>query len=142
MSWLAQDVDLSSNIFDFLARARDSQTQRQAEMILEMSKKHNLPVWLLGYAYKADVNLTVGSPAALLSHFLRSLDVNHRIYDPFCFPDVKMPDSAAVFFVATNHSQFKDLTFPEGSYVIDPWGNAITAREGSTFHFPGREATR
>ena len=26
-----------------------------------------------------------------------------------------------VFFIATNHDVFKDITFPAGSVVIDPW---------------------
>ena len=27
----------------------------------------------------------------------------------------------SVFFIATNHEVFKDINFPAGSVVIDPW---------------------
>jgi UDPglucose 6-dehydrogenase len=125
MSWLAKEANLSANIFDFLAKARDQQTLRQAELIEEKSKQTNLPVIVLGKSYKPNINLTVGSPALLLCSFLEKKSIKFSVYDPICDPNSKLQDSPAIFFVATNHDIFKVLEIPAGSVVIDPWGNTI-----------------
>jgi len=138
MSWLAADAGLSADVFGWLAKARDSQTERQALLIQKTHLACNLPVVILGKAYKADINLVVGSPALLLSNFLAQLNVNHTFYDPFVDELATLPSEASLFFVATNHSQFKELRLPEGSIVIDPWGNAIGEQENVKMYKPGR----
>lgn len=138
MSWLAKDAKLSSNVFDYLARARDSQTQRQAEIVASEFHARKLPVVLMGAAYKADVNLTIGSPSVLLSHYLEDLGIPHSVFDPHVYPEVKFPTAPSIFFVATNHSSFLNMGFPVGSCVIDPWGNAVSVYEGVDYRMPGR----
>jgi UDPglucose 6-dehydrogenase len=138
MSWLAKEANLSANIFDFLARARDAQTRRQAELISNYHKSTRYPVCILGKAYKAEVNLTVGSPALLLASFLEEMGIEVRFYDPICDPASTMPEQSCVFFVATNHKVFLDLELPSGSIVIDPWGNAINFKDDVKIVQPGR----
>ena len=125
MSWLAKEANLSSNIFDFLAKARDQQTLRQAELIEEKYKETNLPVVVLGKSYKPNINLTVGSPALLLCSFLEEKSIKFSVYDPICDPNSKLQGNPAIFFVATNHDVFKAIKIPVDSIVIDPWGSAI-----------------
>lgn len=139
MSWLAGDANLSANIFDFLARARDAQTLRQAQQILQVHKDTGLPVCVLGLAYKAEVNLVVGSPSLLLLSFLENMEVNFITFDPFCLPTSEFPSDPHLFFVATNHAQFRELSFPQGSVVIDPWGDAISKVAGCRVIRPGRK---
>jgi UDPglucose 6-dehydrogenase len=138
MSWLATNANISTDIFGWLARARDSQTKRQADLIAEISKKSNLPVTLLGASYKANINLTVGSPAILLGNFLTNMGQSFTYYDPFVFPDVKLTSTPSVFFVSTNHDVFRDIKFPIGSICVDPWGNMISEQNGISLIRPGR----
>lgn len=142
MSWLASDAAISADIFGWLAKARDSQTKRQAEQIANLFREYRLPVVILGKSYKAEINLTVGSPSLLLSNFLLSLDIPHSFYDPFHPEHSEAPEKPSIFFVATNHEIFKTLDLPRDSYCIDPWGNAIKKSEGVKYFFPGREIAR
>lgn len=139
MSWLAKNANLSSDIFGFLAKARDSQSLNQAKMIARYHHELNLPVTLLGAAYKPDINLTVGSPALLLSNQLTQMGIVHDIFDPLVFPDKQISDKPGIFFVSTNHSCFRKLSLPEGSTVIDPWFNSIEVSQASTLIRPGRD---
>ena len=140
MSHLAKRESLSADPSGWMAAARDAQTRRQAELVAERSNIHNLRPCILGKSYKKDVNLTVGSPSLLLSSFLTGMGVGHDSYDPYLDDRQDFPEDPRVFFVATNHSSFKDLVVPEGSVVIDPWGDAVNAElnEKSIFIRPGR----
>ena len=138
MSWLAKDAGLSSDIFGFLAQARDSQTQRQADLVIQTSQKYKLPICLLGIAYKPDVNLSVGSPGLLLASFLEQKGKSYSVFDPLCLPDSNLPKVPHVFFVSTNHSSFKSIDLPGGSVVVDPWKSGLPEREGLIFIKPGR----
>ncbi|CAN2169908.1 Ugd Predicted UDP-glucose 6-dehydrogenase [Candidatus Nanopelagicaceae bacterium] len=139
MSWLAEDADLSADIFGWLANARDSQTERQALLIKKVSQDNSLPVIIMGKSYKADINLVDGSPALLLSSYLTKLNVEHRFYDPHQADNIDFPQKPHVFFVATNHTVFKNTNFPDNSICIDPWGNAIEKQSGVLFICPGRD---
>ena len=122
MSWLAEEIGLSADIFGWLANARDLQTKNQAKLISEYAQKNHLPICLLGWAYKANTSLEIGSPAKLLAWYLKDFGLPFNVYDPFSLPDQKLPENASVFFVSTNHDVFYDLELPSGSVVIDPWG--------------------
>ena len=126
MSHLAKKLKISVNTFDWLARARDSQAQRQAKELSLLQKESGLNVILLGQAYKKNINLTIGSPAILLAHFLKELGVRFEFVDPIVNPQAKVEfDTKAIFFVSCNHDLFKKLEFPVGSIIVDPWGNAV-----------------
>jgi UDPglucose 6-dehydrogenase len=138
MSWLANEADLSADIFGFLARARDAQTMRQAQLVASIAEEAGLPICVLGEAYKADVNLTIGSPSLLLIEFLkRFTEVEISTFDPWC-SDSELPETPRVFFVGTKHAIFRTIKLPSGSVVIDPWGNAVPEQMGSRTLRPGR----
>jgi UDPglucose 6-dehydrogenase len=138
MSYLAQELKLSADPFEWLAKARDSQTQSQAELIREISKSTKMKVVLLGWAYKPDTSLTIGSPAKLLGYFLDDFGVSYEVFDPFVYPEKKLPSEPAVFFISSNHKVFESIKLPANSVVIDPWG--ISNEFGSNVKMirPGR----
>jgi UDPglucose 6-dehydrogenase len=138
MSWLAEDANLSVDIFGWLARARDSQTERQASLIQKAFNENKLPICILGWSYKPETALTVGSPARLLGEFLKLKSLKFDVYDPYVFPERKLPSSPHIFFVATNHAEFKNIDLPEGSVVIDPWGMRFDWGYGIGLVSPGR----
>jgi UDPglucose 6-dehydrogenase len=127
MSWLAQKLQLSHNMFEDLMQAREHQTAWLAEVVEGVQREAGLPVVLLGKAYKPETNLTVGSPSLLLSHILGEMGVGHESWDPYIDEPRTWP--AAVYFIATNHPEFEDFEFPAGSVVVDPW-RMIGEREG------------
>lgn len=129
MSWLAQECNLSFDLFEMIAKARDSQTQHQASILKDLQIKYTLPVIVLGKAYKANSPLTIGSPALLLEYFLSELAVNFSIFDPWVdVYDNRLFSKPAIYFVATKHEKFLLLDLPAESVLVDPWGFVDTHR--------------
>ena len=121
LSWLARELHLSHNFFDDIMTAREDQTRWLSELIVEAHRESGLPIVLLGLAFKENTNLTVGSPARLLSYYLTQRGYKHIVHDPYATPDVPPPKVASVFFVSTKHKNWEKFDFPKGSIVIDPW---------------------
>jgi len=80
-----------------------------------------MEIFILGKSFKKETNLTNGSPAYLLKNLIEEKNHKTNIYDPFIDNKVEEFNEPSVFFIATNHDVFKDITFPAGSVVIDPW---------------------
>lgn len=148
MSWLAKKLKLRFNIFEDLMHGRQLQSAWLVELIRDAMKSTdfiNPNVVLLGEAYKPETNLTVGSPAKLLSHDLNARGIDHTIYDPFVdgTNEVKLPGRGSavstVYFISTNHKIWAEQAFPQGSVVIDPWGY-IPDQEGVEVIRVGRKS--
>lgn len=118
LSWLAKELNLSYDLYEKFMNCRDRQTQWLANLIEQKAREKNLPVVILGKAFKANTNLTTGSPAMLLTHYL---NIGFTHYDPFIDKEDPPIKEKAIYFVATNHDVFKRYEFPEGSEVIDVW---------------------
>lgn len=126
MSWLANELDLSFDIFEMIARARDNQSLYFAETLKKLQVERNQRVVILGNSYKKNVGITIGSPSVLLQHYLKELDVDFIAFDPLQKEEELVCDGPNIFFVATPHDVFKDLSLPMDSLVVDPWGNGNT----------------
>jgi len=127
LSWLARELNLSIDVFEFLMVARDRQTEWLASLATEHSAKTGLPIKVCGREYKAETNLTVGSPSRLLMCFLP---------EGSDWQDDE-PSEPAVFVIGTNHTKYLAWHWPAGSIVIDPWGYLETA-PGTTLVSIGR----
>ena len=138
MSWLAKESDLSVDIFEFLADARDKQTLRQAQLIDSYTKSSNLKPVLLGVSYKPDSPLDIGSPARLLEYYLRQMGHKLKIVDPWIYPENNTFLEPSVFFVSSRHKEFRNLEKYENSIIIDPWGFVETVAASSRLIKPGR----
>jgi UDPglucose 6-dehydrogenase len=120
MSWLARKLDLSYNFFESLMQGREDQTAWLADLIT--TYKGNLPVMILGKAFKEDVNLTVGSPSILLKNILEERGMDVDMYDPHVDEEFSFNiDEPRLFFIGTKHQDFGTYKFPKGSVVLDPW---------------------
>lgn len=138
MSWLANKLSLSSDMFGALMKAREKQTEWLVDLIQATQRKYNYvghPLILLGKAYKPETNLTVGSPAILLANMLRERGVSYIHYDPYVDNSnhflAKGLTQQSLYFISTKHTSFASISFPNGSVVIDPF-RYIPAQEGVT----------
>lgn len=131
LSWLAERLDLSVDLFGFLMAARDAQEGWHAELCLDAANLTGLPIRICGREFKAETNLTTGSPSRLLMSLLEGSATWQDEH-----PD---PDSPAVFFVGVNHARYVDWEWPRGSVVIDPWGY-IPDQSGVVVRRLGRQA--
>lgn len=139
MSWLAKEIQMSVDIFEFIAKARDSQTERQAQLIISECRKHGLKPVLLGISYKPNSPLDIGSPARLLESILIANGFKPLVVDPWVYPDTHFPlDTPHVYFVSSRHDCFADLSKITDSVVIDPWGLVTSIGERSEIVSPGR----
>jgi len=120
MSWLAQRLDLSYDLMGELVKAREAQSAWLASLVQHHAAVSGLPVRVLGKAYKAGSPLTAGSPALLLAQHLGGLPGPEQ-HDPYAEP---LPGflEPALFVIATAHPEFFSMDYPEGSVIIDPWG--------------------
>ncbi len=129
MSWLAQHLDLSVDLFGYTSWAREAQTGWLARQVGYHHMAHPaLPIVLLGKAYKPESDLTYGSPALLLAHKLRNHGLAFEHWDHHVDEQPTLDLAAltglanpALWVICTRHPEYADLRFPRGSVVIDPF---------------------
>jgi UDPglucose 6-dehydrogenase len=144
MSFLAEREGMSCNMYDDIIRWREAQTRYLAKRLVDVSMESQLPICVLGKAFKAETNIETGSPSHLMMHYIEKQDVPYTSWDPH-IDDRPFPfDSApAVFFIATKHVAFYDIVdrMVFGSVVLDPWGmfGEWDHRGGVTYRPIGRE---
>lgn len=112
MSYLARNTDMSYNWYENLIRQREKHAEWQAELIEAISDEYDLPVVILGKAFKKNTNITTGSPAILLTNYLTT-SFEHLEFEPI--------KKKAIYFIATDHDKYASYKFPKGSVIIDPW---------------------
>jgi UDPglucose 6-dehydrogenase len=138
MSSLARDLGLSFDWFENVMLAREKQT----EWLADLMDEHPLPKAILGYSFKAESNITLGSPALLLKNILERRGRPVFLYDPYV--DSHEVNIAAlepmVFLIGVNHGVFSEYAFPPGSVVIDPWRYLPAAKPGVRVIHVGRSA--
>ena len=119
MSWLARRLSLSHDFFEDLMLAREHQTAWLADLMCA----YDLPKAILGYSFKPETNLTVGSPALLLKNLLEERGHQPLLYDPHVEGQTRDLSTLQphVFLIGSRHACFRTLQVPKGSIVIDPW---------------------
>lgn len=122
LSWLARSLGLSYDWFENVMVARERQTEWLAELMIQYGEEYNLPLAILGYSFKAESNITVGSPALLLRNILHERGKSVMLFDPLVDETLQMSWNAPMLFlVGTKHRAFQSYVFPPGSIVLDPW---------------------
>jgi len=144
MSHLAKKLDLSADLFGFLARAREAQSSWLASLAVDYVNLTGMGVTILGSAYKPESSLAGGSAAALLFHQISRVGAPVYMVDPYV-DDLsgenslnKIARSPSVFVIGCDHQVFPSLRFGHGSVVIDPFGR-IPDQEGVTVVRLGRK---
>lgn len=126
MSHLAKKLDLSADLFGFLARAREAQSSWLASLAVDYYNLTGHPVTVLGLSYKPESELSGGSSALLLYRQLADAGVPVRAVDPYATSTpvdlAQIAQGPAVFVIGCGHTVFRSLEFGHGSVVIDPFG--------------------
>jgi UDPglucose 6-dehydrogenase len=107
LSWLAEEVGLSHNIFEDLMLAREDHTNWLADMIPDGAV-------IFGKSFKEDSNIETGSPAILLANILKEQGKS--------VTQSEDPNPGQFNFIATKHHRYKEINWPKGSTVVDPFG--------------------
>jgi len=126
MSYLSNQLNISHNWFEHIMKQRENQTDWLADLIIENS--NNLKINILGKSFKAESNLTLGSPSILLKNILEEKRIRVKIWDPiidkkfeFYKKEYFWDSEPQLFFIGTKHEEFNKFPFYPGSVVIDPW---------------------
>jgi UDPglucose 6-dehydrogenase len=125
MSWLSREINLSYNWFEHLMISREKQAEFFVSLIEKEYEKGDLVI-ILGYEFKPETNLIVGSHALLVVAILNEMNIDtyevrrqqvsmmeQLIYE--------REGGKAIIFIGCKHEEFGELTFPSGSVVIDPF---------------------
>merc|ERR1712032_792216 len=82
LSWLSREKNLSFDFYEAIMLCREKQTEFLANLCIEKQNDANLPLVILGKAFKPETNLITGSPAVLLCNLLKEKGVEAQMYDP------------------------------------------------------------
>lgn len=134
LSALAQRHGLSVDLMGFLTRAREAQTERLADLVAHWQRLTGLPLFVLGRAYKPNVDLEDGSPALLLADYLR----DRALQFVHVGPTPEVVTDASLVVLTTQHDEYVTVDWPAGSVIIDPFGYVQT-RQDVTLVTPGRK---
>jgi UDPglucose 6-dehydrogenase len=134
LSWLSSQLQLPFNFYDGLMRCREMQTFYLVQLIQDYHLRFpELPIILLGKSFKAETDLTIGSPALLLKSMCEEAGLIVEHYDPFLDTyELK----TAVYCLATRHTIFQTTMFPTHSIVIDPFRFLHVKSEDKIIYHP------
>lgn len=114
LRYLAEKLNLGYDLFDAIMNAREVQAKNMAKRLVVEASKTNLPIVILGKAFKPDVEYIDGSSSILTAHYCESFGDRYRVtFDP----DILIK---AVYLLA-HKGKYLDCDFPQGSVIVDPW---------------------
>jgi len=138
MSWLARQLGLPTDMFSRVMEARQAYTEWLAEQFIKLAG--DLPLVLLGTAFKPGTDLETGSAAVLLANLLEARGAAVAVIgEPGALGSPLMPASAAAFFIGCPEPEFTGYRFPPGSVVVDPW-HQVATQDGVSVHRIGAGA--
>lgn len=125
----AKRLNLTNDLYTEQMQIREHHIRWFKSIMEDYAKQKNLPMIILGKAYKPETNLTIGSSSIRLHNEFRDSGVDCKIWDPHVDGEGLDLRTAHIIFVGTKHEDFKNFQFPKGSVVIDPF-RYIPAQEG------------
>lgn len=132
LRWLAQELDLGYDLFQAIMQSRDAQARNKALKLVDLRRKHKLPIVIHGRAYKPLVPYTDGSYSELIAYYIQELGEEVEFVDPLS-GDNRSTETPAIFFLAHNSQITYANTgvkvgepefycnIPTGSIILDPW---------------------
>jgi UDPglucose 6-dehydrogenase len=136
LSWLMRRTGAGADLFSDLMRSRQAYVEWLSHRFAELSG--DLPMVLLGTAYKPGTEITTGSSAQLLATLMQLQGRAVRVVATAQDLD-GLEAGAAAYFLGCPDPAFVELAVEPGSVVIDPW-HVVPEREGVSVHHIGAAA--
>ena len=128
LRYMAENLGLGYDLFDAIMEAREKQAKNMATRLVIESDKVNLPIVILGEAYKPDVHYKDGSSSILVGHYCESYGSAKKVtYDP--------AEPIKAVYLLGHMGKHHDYDFPEGSVVVDPWRSFETEKNIKVIHY-------
>lgn len=126
LRFMADKLGLGYDLFDSIMSAREVQAKNMANRLVELSKESDLPIIILGKAYKPNVNYVDGSSSILVGHYIEEQGLSVQF-------DLETP-ILGVYLLA-HMGKDHDYDFPEGSVILDPWRSFTTNKNIKVVHY-------
>jgi UDPglucose 6-dehydrogenase len=131
LRFLAERLGLGYDLFDAIMSAREIQASNIAKYLKNIQDVTELPIYILGKAYKPDVDFCDGSYSLLIGSYLTDMGATYIYVDPMT-NDVVAGPAECIAFLAHNRTvtygysgeqkpQELYVELAPGSIVVDPW---------------------
>ena len=117
LSWLARKLKISHDIFEDTMLAREHQAEWMAGMMKNIMETNDLPLAIVGTAFKAGTDIETGSAAILVKNILWEWGI---FVDVFHSKTKPIGDVPRVFLIGVKEPAYAKQVWPKGSVVIDP----------------------
>jgi UDPglucose 6-dehydrogenase len=112
LRWMAEELDLGYDLFDAVMLSREVQAENMAKRLIDLAcEKHpvfgqvtDLPIIIVGKAYKPLVEYEAGSASMLVGHYVEKANCDLHYYDEKTgdIPPQEVLDKPAVYLLAHN----------------------------------------
>ena len=123
LRWMADHLGLGYDLFDAIMGAREVQAENLAKKLMS----YNLPIVIVGKAYKPHVPYTNGSYSLLIGHYIEKAGRTLYYKDEHTGDMPPKDLGKAVYLLAHNPKvtygtdDTANYDFPKGSIIVDPW---------------------
>ena len=112
LRYMAENLGLGYDLFDAIMLAREIQAKNMALKLVKLAKENDLPIIILGKAYKPDVHYLDGSSSILVGHYCKEEGI---------VPEYDQPHPYKAVYLLGHMGKHHDYKFPKDSIVVDPW---------------------
>lgn len=146
LRWLAEKLQLGYDIFDTVMSAREQQAKNIARYLAKIQRQYNLPIYIMGKAYKPDVDFVDGSYSLLIGHYLEAIQAKFYYVDPLTGDAPPFNGMPVIAFLAHNRNVTYGYTGEQkeqelyvdlepGSVIVDPWRQYKTDKDYKVIHY-------
>jgi len=146
LRWLAENLNLGYDIFNTIMHAREKQARNIARYLAKIQRQYNLPIFIMGKAYKPDVDFVDGSYSLLIGHYLQSIQAKFYYVDPLTGDDPPFNGMPVIAFLAHNRNVTYGYTGEQreqelyvdlepGSVIVDPWRKYKTSKDYKVIYY-------
>ena len=107
---MAKRLNLGYDLFDSIMKVREQQAYNMARYVMQ----YQMPVVILGKAFKPGIDQTIGSPSMLVGWYIENLDSSMKVYYD------EAPDEGAYTYLIHDKGLIPKQ-FNPGSCIIDPY---------------------
>lgn len=132
MSYLAQHLGIKDDMFTWMRKQREYQSEFLVDQWVKHNTQRNLPYFLLGYSCKKNSSNIMGSSGLLCEDILRVK------YNQVCMRyDLLVEENVSFYPINTSyaillgrdHDWISSVDFPSGSVILDPFRFLLYRKE-------------